>query len=178
MESREHAMTEQWIYETSADGSSRFVLGVVGTNPLICFGINPSTAKPGALDPTVTRVKNFAAAHGYDGWTMLNIYPQISTDPAGMHRQCDPQLKALNEQHITVAIHGRPTVLAAWGENMTRRPYLSSLLRDILKLTDASGARWLSLGTPTKAGHPRHPSRLANATPFVPFDMSAYRWAR
>lgn len=171
-------MSEQWIYEPSADGCSRFVLGVVGTNPLVCFGINPSTARPGALDPTVTRVKNFASAHGYDGWTMLNVYPQISTDPAGMHCKYDPQLKAANEQHIAKAIQGRRTLLAAWGGNMTRRPYLSELLRDILKLTDASGAQWLSLGKPLQDGHPAHPSRLANATPLVPFDMGSYRWAR
>lgn len=171
-------MTDKWIYEPSVDGASRFVLGVVGTNPLICFGINPSTAKPGALDPPVTRVRNFAAAHGYDGWTMLNVYPQISTDPAGMHRRHDPQLKATNERHIAAAIQGHPTLLAAWGTNMTRRPCLSELLRHILKLTDSSGARWLSLGKPLQDGHPPHPSRLANATPLVPFDMSSYRWAR
>ncbi len=171
-------MATQWIYKPSSDGLARFVLGVVGTNPLVCFGINPSTAKPGDLDPMVTRVKNFAAARGYDGWTMLNVYPQISTDPAGMHRQYDPKLKAANEHHIAAAIRGRPTLLAAWGGNMTRRPYLSGLLRDILTITNASGAEWLSLGSPLKDGHPPHPSRLANATPIVPFDMNAYRWAR
>lgn len=74
-----HATTEQWIYKPSSDGTARFVLGVFETNPLICFGINHSTAKPGVVDPTVTRVKNFAAGHRYDGWTMRNItrrYPQ------------------------------------------------------------------------------------------------------
>ena len=171
-------MTTQWIYEPSSDGSARFVLGVAGSNPLVCFGINPSTAKPDDLDPTVTRVRNFAATHGYDGWTMLNIYPQVSTKPSGMHAQYDPELKASNEQHIGAAIQGRPTLLAAWGGNMTRRPYLSELLRDILKLTNASGAQWLSLGSPLQDGHPPHPSRLANATPLVPFYMDAYRWGR
>lgn len=167
----------QWIYEHSPNGDARFVLGVVGQNPLVCFGINPSTAKPGDLDPTVTRVRNFAAAHGYDGWTMLNVYPQISTDPAGMHHYYDPQLKAENERHIAAAIQGRPTLLAAWGRNMTRRLYLAELLRDILKLTDATKAQWLSLGAPLQDGHPPHPSRLRNATPLVPFDMSTYPWA-
>lgn len=171
-------MTRQWIYEPSSDGSARFVLGVVGSNPLVCFGINPSTAKPADLDPTVTRVRNFAATHGYDGWTMLNVYPQVSTQPSGMHPQYDPQLKAANEQHIGAAIQGRPMLLAAWGANMTRRRCLSELLLDVLRLTNASGAQWLSLGSPLKDGHPPHPSRLANSTPLVPFDMDAYRWAR
>jgi hypothetical protein len=67
---------DQWIYERSADGSARFVLGTVGVNPLVCFGINPSTAVPNAPDGTVARVSKFAV----DSWTMLNVYPQIATD--------------------------------------------------------------------------------------------------
>lgn len=52
-----------------------------GENPLVCFGINPSTAVPNALDPTLKRVRRFAAENGYDSWTMLNVYPQIATNP-------------------------------------------------------------------------------------------------
>ena len=70
----------QWIYERSADGSARFVLGTVGVNPLVCFGINPSAAVPNAPDRTVARVGNFAVDNCYDSWTMLNVYPQIATD--------------------------------------------------------------------------------------------------
>lgn len=70
-----------WVYEPSADGSARFVLGTVGDNPLVCFGINPSIAVPNSLDPTVRRVRGLASTLEFDSWTMLNVYPQIATLP-------------------------------------------------------------------------------------------------
>lgn len=36
-------MSEQWLYRPNVDNSARFVLGTVGDNPLVCFGVNPST---------------------------------------------------------------------------------------------------------------------------------------
>ncbi len=48
-----------WLYEHSGDGTARFLLGTQGENPLVFFGVNPSTARPGALDPTVRRVARF-----------------------------------------------------------------------------------------------------------------------
>ena len=42
-----------WYYEPHTYQPYRYVLGRVGTHPLVCIGINPSTAQPGALDPTL-----------------------------------------------------------------------------------------------------------------------------
>lgn len=167
-------MTEQWIYERSADGAARFVLGTVGANPLVCFGINPSTAAPNAPDPTVRRVMRFAADNGFDSWMMLNVYPQISTDPKGLHLDHDPALKAENERHIATVIQGRSTLLAAWGGLVTSRPYLRELLADILSITAAAGAQWFSLGAPAKAGHPHHPLYRPASTQLLPFDVEGY----
>ncbi len=41
---------EKWIYEHSEDNAYRYILGTQGNNPLICFGVNPSTACPEKLD--------------------------------------------------------------------------------------------------------------------------------
>ncbi|MGA7146872.1 MAG: DUF1643 domain-containing protein [Microbacterium sp.] len=101
----------RWIWKKTPDGTPRYVLGTVGENPLVCFGINPSTAVPNDLDPTVTRVSKFAERHGHDSWTMLNVYPQISTDPKGMHLALDPVLKAENERHIADHVGGRPLTI-------------------------------------------------------------------
>ena len=50
-----------WYYEPHTYQPYRFVLGRVGRHPLVCIGINPSTAQPGALEP----VSRFApACHG------------------------------------------------------------------------------------------------------------------
>ncbi|WP_396667936.1 DUF1643 domain-containing protein [Microbacterium sp. R86528] len=167
-------MTERWIYEHTADGSARFVLGTVGTNPLVCFGINPSTARPGGLDNTVTQVAKFAATNGFDSWIMLNVYPQISTDPKGLHLQHRPDLKAENERQIAQIVQGRATLLAAWGNNIDRRPYLRELLGDIVGVTTAAGTQWVSLGELTKAGNPWHPLYRSGRTPLVSFNMARY----
>jgi hypothetical protein len=64
-----------WLYERTPDNSARFVLGIDGANPLVCFGLNPSTAEPNNRDPTVTRVHKFARMNGFHGFIMLNGYP-------------------------------------------------------------------------------------------------------
>ena len=165
----------EWIYERSVDGSARFVLGTVGVNPLVCFGINPSTAIPNAPDRTVARVSKFAVDNGYDSWTMLNVYPQIATDPKNLDREYRPDLKAENERHIASMIDDRPlTLLAAWGGLIAFRSYLPSLLRDIIRLTSAAGCDWVSLGDPTKEGHPRHPLYMRADTPLQIFSVDRY----
>ena len=70
-----------WYYEPHTYQSYRYVLGRVGKHPLVCIGINPSTAQPGALDPTLKSVERLAAANGFDSWIMFNVYPQRATDP-------------------------------------------------------------------------------------------------
>ena len=165
----------QWVYETTADGSARFVLGTVGLNPLVCFGINPSTAAPNSPDRTISRLSRFAADNGFDSWTMLNVYPQITTDPRNLDRVYRPELKAENERHIATQLGGRPlTLLAAWGGLIASRPYLPSLLVDILQSSAVADCSWLSLGEPTKDGHPRHPLYRPAETPLQQFDMNAY----
>ena len=44
---------EKWIYAPNFYSEYRYLLGTRGKNPLICIGINPSTAKPDALDNTL-----------------------------------------------------------------------------------------------------------------------------
>jgi len=151
-------------------------LGEVGDNPLLCFGINPSTAVPNAPDRTVSRVIRFARDNGYDGWAMLNVYPQISTDPKNLDRVLRPELKAENEHHIARLIDGRPlALLAAWGGLITSRPYLRPLLRDIATLTSAVGCSWVTLGELTEEGHPRHPLYVRADAPLQPFNMEPYQ---
>lgn len=165
----------QWIYHRSDDGSARFVLGTVGENPLVCFGINPSTAVPGYPDPTVRRLTSFAARDGYDSWVMLNVYPQISTDPTGLDQGVEPVLKHENERHIAALLGGRPlTLLAAWGGLIGTRTYLPRLLTEIVAISEAAGCDWVSLGEPLGSGHPRHPSRARGDVLLQPFDMGSY----
>ena len=59
--------------------------GAGGRRPLVCIGINPSTAQPGALDPTLKSVERLANANGFDSWIMFNVYP--SGPPTQRHGQ-------------------------------------------------------------------------------------------
>ena len=78
---REPYDTERWLYVPPFYDEYRYILGTRGSNPLICIGINPSTARPGALDPTLKSVERIAANNGYDSFIMFNVYPQRATDP-------------------------------------------------------------------------------------------------
>ena len=60
-----------WYYEPHTYQNYRYVLGRVGKHPLVCIGINPSTAQPGALDPTLKSVERLAAATGFASWIMF-----------------------------------------------------------------------------------------------------------
>ena len=178
MSAPEHPNTDAvpagWIYEANDDNSARFVLGTVGTNPLICFGVNPSTAIPGVLDQTMRRVRGYAERNGFDSWMMFNVYPQRSTDPQGLHDVYTPELKAENERHIAEFIGGRKlTLLAAWGQPIRTRPYLRDLLTDIVSITAEASCDWVAIGDLTRTQHPRHPSR-GPYRPLQSFDMEAY----
>ena len=97
-----------WYYEPHTYLPYRYVLGRVGRHPLVCIGINPSTAQPGALDPTLKSVERLANANGFDSWIMFNVYPQRATDPNDMDRVpdralCDENLRWLPSARISVS---------------------------------------------------------------------------
>ena len=74
----------RWLYVPPYYTEYRYILGTRGENPLICIGINPSTAQPGDLDNTLKSVERIALGNGYDSFTMFNVYPQRATDPNAM----------------------------------------------------------------------------------------------
>ena len=167
-----------WIYEKSADNSARFVLGERGGNPLVCIGVNPSTAEPNKLDSTLRRVKAFSQNLGYDGWIMLNLYPQRATNPKNLHNECDHFLRRENEKWLyrylgSAYIHQR-TIWAAWGALIEKRGYLTGCLRGIIETGSIIQHKWITIGKRTQAGHPRHPLYLPADAEVQQFDVSEY----
>ena len=63
----------KWLYVPDYYADYRYLLGTRGENPLICIGINPSTAAPGDLDNTLKSVERIAAGNGYDSFLMFNV---------------------------------------------------------------------------------------------------------
>ena len=136
---------------------------------MLCFGINPSTAKPGNLDKTLKSVerivKRHKKQHDFDGWIMFNIYPQRATIPDKLHADIDKELHKRNLKEIEKAIknqRGNIMILAAWGTLINKRKYLKDCLKDIYYLLGKYNCKWLCIGKQSKHGHPHHPLYLKN----------------
>ena len=117
----------KWLYAPNFYSEYRYILGTRGKNPLICIGINPSTAEPDNLDNTLKSVQPIALGNGFDSFIMFNVYPQRATDPDAMERQCNLALHRENLKafRYVLSISEKPTVWAAWGAIIEKRGYLS-----------------------------------------------------
>lgn len=166
---------DNWVYGRTADNKARFVLGEKGKNPLICIGVNPSTAEPGNLDPTLRKVKKFAKLHGFDGWVMLNLYPQRATNPKNLHPEINGRWYRFNVVYARDILLENPkaTIWAAWGTSIEERKYLLKCLEGI-DVTASLGHRWITIGKRTNGGHPRHPLYLPYSAEVSDFDVKEY----
>ena len=174
---------KNWIYSNNKENSTRFLLGCreKPEGPLlITIGINPSTAEPDKLDPTVTIVKNRALDLGYAGWCTINVYPQRATDPNHMNKELNLSIHKKNMNELSSffldltnsqeSIH----IWAAWGSLITKRPYLRDCLAELVKTVAPFSPHWYTMGVKTKAGHPHHPLYLKKGLPQDDFDINRY----
>lgn len=168
----------KWIYVPNNYSEYRYILGTRGEKPLICVGINPSTAAPDDLDNTLKSVERVALHNGYDSFLMFNVYAQRATDPDDMERTYNRQLHAQNMKAFDYALSldraGAPAVWAAWGTIIEKRDYLSGCVRDMIAVGKARGARWYSAGKKSKKGHPHHPLYLRKDSLLEEFDVEGY----
>jgi len=173
--SSEYDITK-WLYAPNFYSEYRYILGTRGQNPLICIGINPSTAQPGDLDNTLKSVERIALGNGFDSFIMFNVYAQRATDPDAMEKTCNMALHRENLAafRYVLAIAERPAVWAAWGTIIEKRDYLRDCLRDMLEVGNACGAAWYCAGKVSKKGHPHHPLYLRKDEKIRPFDVEAY----
>ena len=171
--------SEKWLYVPDFYTEYRYVLGTRGANPLICIGINPSTAAPDDLDNTLKSVARVAAGNGYDSWIMFNVYAQRATRPDDMDRELNERLHRENMRafeyilsHVGEGIS--PAIWAAWGTIIEKRPYLPGCVRDMVELGQKYGAHWLCAGKCSNKGHPHHPLYLRKDEKTAEFDIEGY----
>ena len=230
-----------WIHEHTEDNKVRFVLGEVNEKtkkPLICFGINPSTAVPkgtvykvkieelgfkwneiseklvknglairinnseirlienfrahkakiieifggkfpkfwDGLDKTLSRVRNESIKRDYDGWIMLNIYPQREINPQDIDQKIDLKIHNSNKKHIrdVFAKYSNSTVWVAWGGNIEERQFLKDCFKEIVADIPKS-VKWKRMGKKVgKKEHPHHPLYLKRDLPFEKFYINYY----
>lgn len=171
---------EKWLYVPDFYTEYRYILGTRGQNPLICIGVNPSTAAPEDLDNTLKSVARIAAGNGFDSWIMFNVYAQRATRPDDMDRQLNVPLHEENmrafEYIVSAAARAgnMPAVWAAWGAVIEKRPYLPGCVRDMVKIGERYGARWLCAGKCSKKGHPHHPLYMRKDEKTLDFDIGRY----
>lgn len=168
--------SSRWLYVPNRYTEYRYILGTRGKKPLICVGINPSTAEPEHLDNTLKSVQRIALGNGFDSFIMFNVYAQRATSPDDMERQCNPALHRENMKAFAYALSmsGKPVIWAAWGAIIEKRGYLSDCVADMVRLGQEHGATWVCAGAITKKGHPHHPLYLRRDEPLRPFDIAGY----
>jgi hypothetical protein len=173
--SSEYDVTK-WLYVPNTYSEYRYILGTRGKRPLICIGINPSTAAPDALDPTLQSVERIAHSNGYDSFLMFNVYAQRATRPDDMEKQFNMLLHEENRKafRYLLSLSDEPAVWAAWGNIIMKRDYLMNCMRDFLEDGKAVGAKWYTAGPLLKSGHPHHPLYLKRDTQLLDFDIVEY----
>ena len=167
---------DEWLYAPNFYSEYRYILGTRGKNPLICIGINPSTAQPGDLDNTLKSVERIAIGNGFDSFIMFNVYAQRATDPDAMEHSCNLRLHKENLEafRYVLSISQSPAVWAAWGTIIEKREYLPLCLKDMLEVGQQYGANWYCAGKVSKKGHPHHPLYLRKDEKIRPFDVVSY----
>ena len=168
----------RWLYVPNFYSEYRYILGTRGEKPLICIGINPSTAAPDNLDNTLKSVERVALYNGYDSFIMFNVYAQRATNPDDMERTYNPDLHRENMKAFDYALSldraGTPAVWAAWGTIIEKRDYLPDCVRDMIRIGSNRCAVWYSAGKRSKKGHPHHPLYLRKDSVLEPFDVTNY----
>jgi hypothetical protein len=171
---------DKWLYIPDFYTEYRYVLGTRGERPVICVGINPSTAEPDNLDPTLKSVARISAANGYDSWLMFNVYAQRATRPDDMDPVRNELLHGENllafRALLTDAAAGgnAPVIWAAWGAVIEKRPWLRDCVTDMEKIAEQYSAVWVCAGRCSVKGHPHHPLYLKKDEIFRPFDIRRY----
>ena len=167
---------DEWLYAPNFYSEYRYILGTRGKNPLICIGINPSTAQPGDLDNTLKSVQRIAHGNGFDSFIMFNVYAQRATDPDSMEKTCNMALHKENLEafRYVLSIGENPTVWAAWGTIIEKRDYLKDCVKDMIAAGEEFGARWVCAGKCSKKGHPHHPLYLRKDEVIRPFPVVEY----
>ena len=168
---------DRWLYIPDFYSEYRYILGTIGQNPLICIGINPSTAAPDDLDNTLKSVERIAKGNGFDSFIMFNVYAQRATNPDHMDQELNEALHRENMlafRWILERSGKHPAVWAAWGTIVEKRDYLKGCLSRMVEIGNEYGAIWYHAGKPSVKGHPHHPLYLKKDSQLENFDMEGY----
>ncbi len=169
--------TKRWLYVPDFYSEYRYILGTKGEKPLICIGINPSTAAPDDLDNTLKSVERIALNNGYDSFIMFNVYAQRATNPDDMEENFNEFLHSENMkafEYVLKLSKGGASIWAAWGNIIEKRDYLSECVLTMAEIGKRYNSSWYTAGKISKKGHPHHPLYLKKDSVLDSFDIDTY----
>lgn len=139
---------------------------------------NPSTADAYEDDPTILKVCHHAAAHGYGGVMVFNLFAFRATQPKdlfdaisahGLQYAIGPKNLAIIGQNLRF---NRPDILLAWGALAAATPRVREhavmLAQGITKIAKRDNLKVFTLAL-TKKGIPAHPLYLLADAKMQPF---------
>lgn len=109
----------RWLYVPNTYSEYRYILGTRGSHPLICVGINPSTAAARTRwTPRWQSAQRIALNNGYDSFLMFNVYAQRATRPDDMEPVCSAALHSENRKafRYLLSLSDTPAIWAALGK--------------------------------------------------------------
>lgn len=138
--------------------------------PLVVIGTNPSDADGDEDDNTSAKCQTYARREGANGLVMVNLDCRISTDPDEV---CNVLLPYGAEEQHWEAVDGAlcedaVAWVAAWGKPPRGMSSYFDRVARVKEIAADVGRPLLCFGT-NLDGSPKHPSRLPNATPLVPW---------
>ena len=117
------------------------------------IGMNPSTATPEKLDPTVAKWEDYARRWGYNGWCVLNVHPYRATSPEDMKAHTGgEEAMQTNLEAIRWVCQRVGLIVCAWGNDGAHAGGANAV-RQIL----TGIGKPLRCLTINKTGEPKHP---------------------
>jgi hypothetical protein len=120
------------------------------------IALNPSIADESGLDNTLTRIRSFSRAAGFNTFYMTNLFGLVSTDWMGLKRDPDP-VGPDNDEHIRQIAAQIPTIFVAWGIH----GHYQNRDWQVIQLLLQQGRRDLHCFGTNTDGSPRHPLHLS-----------------
>ncbi|AVR47050.1 hypothetical protein C7S20_18350 [Christiangramia fulva] len=156
-------MKNQLICLPENDQHKRFILAKKGKKNLLVIGLNPSTANEKALDSTSKNINQIALNNGFDGWLLVNLYPQRSSKPVDLDITEDKTLFWQNIHWIKhILDRDQFQIHEAWlcwgdGVDTMGRYYLKQAAGYLYRELKDFKFSYNVIGT-TRSGNPCHPS--------------------
>ncbi len=136
---------------------------------ILFVGVNPSTANATDDDATVRRWISFAKREDCAEMWVGNISPFRATNPGELSKPesyVPPSIQMVNTEALHQMANDADMIVACWGNNIS---LIMGAHYDVERFIN--GREVLCFGL-TASKHPKHPLRIRNDTPLVPYQYT------